>query len=140
MAEVRQSITADPETGIARQPLGLTDDTLFVESITRLSFFITVVNLTVDPSLDAQVKSDIEAALTQHFRSLRPFVEGLDPEFDRNDVITDLTISEVVQNVLFTFNASSDGVAFSFSFVLPNISRYVLQPGETTKLGDTQYV
>jgi len=140
ITEARESIIADPITGIARQPLGLTNDTLFVVAITRLAFFVTVVNLTVDAGIESQVKTDISTALATYFRSLRPFVEGLDPEFDKNDIITDLTISDIVADVLTANNAAADGVGFSFSFLQANLGRFNLQQGETAKLGDVQFL
>ena len=45
--EVRATITTDPVTGLARQPLGLTDSTLFVESISRTEFFVGISHLFV---------------------------------------------------------------------------------------------
>jgi len=89
--EVRDTINNDPETGISRPPLGTTDDTLFVESISRLTFFVNIIGLSVEPSLEGQVKNDIEEALALYFRILQPFVDGLDPLFDKNDIITDLS-------------------------------------------------
>jgi hypothetical protein len=98
--EARESITTDPETGIARQPLGLTDDTLFVESITRIAFYVEVRGLTVDPAIESQVKDDINAAFTTFFSSITMFVDGLDFVGDRNDTVTDPVVSAVVQDVL----------------------------------------
>ena len=132
--EVRASITADPETGISRQPLGLTDDTLYVESIVRTTFFVTVTDLVVDASQTAQVQADIESALDIYFRDVRPFVDGLDSTIDRNDTITDPSVSEVVQDVVNAAGGSVSGVAFD---VTPgtSIPKYQLNPNELGKLG-----
>jgi len=137
--EVRDSITTDPVTGLARQALGMTDETLFVESISRTGIFVTISNLTVDASLLAETQAAISEALTIHFLSLNPFVDGLDADIDRNDKITDLTISTVVQDVLDTFNASALGVAFG---TVPGVflGEYILLPGEKTKRDIVAYV
>lgn len=136
--EVRDTITTDPATGVARQPLGLTDDTLFVESIIRTSFFVEVTDLTVDATIEAQVKADIETALTNYFAGLRPFVTGLDSPNDKNDTITDLTVSEVVQDVIGAAGGSATGVSFGLApaTVLPS---YTLGAGELGKLGGVSY-
>lgn len=131
--EVRVSITTDPETGLTRQPLGLTDGTLFIESIARLSFYVEIRGLTISAELETAVKEEIEVSLTIYFRAIRPYVDGLDPVVDRQDLITDLTISNVVQDVLAANGGSALGVGFGFA---PStfVSSYRLAQGETSKL------
>ncbi len=138
LAEVRASITADPETGISRQPLGLTGGTLFVVSITRISMFVQIRGLTVDPAIEVQVKADVAAAVELYFRSLRPFIDGLDVVSERNDLITALTVGNVVQDVLGANGASAETVSFGLS---PGntIPEYRLAQGETTKTGSITY-
>lgn len=137
--EVRDTITTDPVTGLSRQPLGLTDDTLFIESISRLSFFVTINDLTVSADIEANVKADIETALETYFRSIRPFVEGLDSALERNDLITDLTVSEVVQDILSANGGSASAVSFGLT-VDTFTPQYRLQPGELAKSGGVTYV
>lgn len=136
--EVRDSITEDPETGISRQPLGLTDDTLYVESIVRTTFFVTVSDIVIDTSIEAQAKTDIETALDDYFRVVRPYVDGLDSPIDRNDAITDPKVGEIVQDVVGSYGGSVGGVAFD---VTPgtSISRYQLNSNELGKLGAVAY-
>lgn len=126
---VRQSISIDPEDGTSRQPLGLTDETLFVEPITRTGFFVTVRDVQSTPGLENQIRQNIASSLDIYFRSLESFVQGLDPLFSRNDLITDLIISDVVQDVLRSEGASASSVGFGLSrgsFV----SSYRLAQGE----------
>lgn len=137
--DVRDSITTDPDTGIARQPLGLTDDTLYVESITRLSIFVEIRNLDVESSIEAQVKSDIEDAIEVYLRLITPYVPGLDPEDERADTITDLVISRIVQDVVSSVGGSAEAVSFGLTSG-SSIPTYTLNPGETTKLGGVSYV
>ena len=137
--EVEAAIITNTTTGIANQPLGLINDKLYVPSITRRAFFVSVANLNVDPGLESQVKSDIDAAIEQYLRGLRPFVTGLDSEIDKNDTITDTSISCVVESVVKGYGGSVESVGFgiiSGTF----ISLYVLKPGELGKSGGVTYV
>lgn len=137
--EVEAAIITNITTGIANQPLGLTNDTLFVVSIRRISIFIRITNLNADPSLEAQIKSQIESEFEKEFRKLSPFVTGLDAEVDRDDTITDVSVSAIVQGVLDAYGASAENVEFGLT---PGvfISFYQLLPGELTKLGSVEYV
>ncbi len=135
---VRASINNDPETGLSRQPLGLTDETLYVESISRTGFYVTVRDLIAPPAFVAQIEQLIEDALSTFFSSLRSFVQGLDPAFDRNDLVTDLIVSDVVQDVLKSNGASATSVGFGLSAGVFTIS-YNLEPGELAKLIQVDY-
>ena len=136
----RDSISTDPATGLSRPPLGLTDGTLFVEPILRLEFFVVVSGLTIDPGLETEIKSKIETQLETYFSSLRPFVDGVDPALTRNDGITDLTVSNVVQDVL----VGSGGLAQNVTFNLggTTLTEYALAQNEMAKLaaGGVSYV
>jgi uncharacterized phage protein gp47/JayE len=133
--EVRVSITTDPNTGKARQPLGLTDDTLFIESISRTEFFVQIFGLDVPSDLVAKAKEEIEQALTAYFLTIKPFVDGLDSLVDRNDKITDLTVSNVVQDILSANGGTANGIAFS-DVQGDSLPEYTLQPGELAKLAE----
>jgi uncharacterized phage protein gp47/JayE len=137
--DVRESITYDPETGQTRQPLGLTDDTLFVEQITRTEFYVRITGLTVDASIETAVKDEIETQLASYFRALRPFVDGVDAPIDNNSLITDLTVSDVVQDVLKANGGSAQSVAFGISLG-DSIPEYQLGQGETAKLAESDGV
>ena len=137
---VRASISNDPITGLSRPPLGLTDGTLFVEPIVRLEFFVVVAGLNVDAGLETAIKESISTQLDQYFSSLQPFVDGVDPTLIRNDSITDLTVSNVVQDVL----VGSGGFAQNVSFNLGGntLTEYALAQNEVAKLaaGGVTYV
>lgn len=138
--EVRDTITTDPITGLARQPLGLTDETLFIVSISRTGFDVQINNLNVSSDIEAQVKSDISTALESYFRSITSFIEGLDSLIDRNDLITDLTVSNVVQDVLSANGGSAAGVAFGIESSGIFLSELQLNAGQLAKLGTVSYV
>ena len=137
---VRASISNDPETGLSRPPLGLTDGTLFVEPILRLEFFVVVAGLNIDAGLETEIKESITTQLDLYFSSLQPFVDGVDPALVRNDSITTLTVSNVVQDVL----VGSGGFAQNVSFNLggTTLLEYALAQNEVAKLavGGVSYV
>lgn len=137
--DVRDSITTDPLTGLSRQPLGLTDATLYVVSITRTTFYIEITNLSVDPADEAATKDDIETALTDYFLDLFPFVSGLDFVGDKNDIITQLTVSNVVQDILAARAASATAVAIGIAPGVFTTTYYEFDPGEKAKLGTIVY-
>ncbi len=139
LAEVRASITANSSTGISRQPLGLTDSTLYVVSITRIIIYVQIRGLTVDPAIETQVKADVATAVELYFRSLRPYIDGLDVASERNDFITALTVGNVVQDILGANGASAETVSFEVIFGT-TIPEYRLAQGETTKTGSITYV
>ena len=135
--QVRDSITTDPETGLSRQPLGLTDDTLFVEPIRRTSFFVQITGLDVDAAIVATVKTEIETQLKAYFRGISPFVDGVDAVTERDDKITDATVSNVVQDVVSSNGGTIQSVAFDITFGT-STPEYQLGPGETAKVSDSQ--
>lgn len=136
---VRSNITVNPETGIYNQPLGITDDTLYVESIARLPVYVEIVDLLVSSSSESQAKSDIAAALDLYFASVRMFVEGLDFIDDKNDVITIASISGVVTDALISTGGSVASVRFGLTSTVI-ATRYILSPGQLVKTGPITYV
>ena len=137
---VRASISVDPLTGLSRPPLGLTDGTLYVEPIIRLEFFVIVAGLNVDAGLETAIKESIITQLDLYFSSLRPFVDGVDPALVRNDAITDLTVSDVVQDVLVGSGGFAQNVTFNLG--IGTLAEYTLAQNEVAKLaaGGVSYV
>lgn len=136
--QVRAAITTDPATGLARQDLGLTDTTLYVQAITRTSIYVQITGLNVPSGQTAQCQAAIQAALTAYLLLVTPYVPGCDPSFTRNDSITNLTVSKVVQAVLIAYGASAMSIGFGLeqgSFV----SSYTPAQGGKTKLGAVAY-
>jgi hypothetical protein len=136
--DVRDAINTDQLTGESRAVLGLTDETLFVESIIRTSIFVEISDLNVEPEQESALKSDVSDALNLYFRSIAPFVDGVDIVSERNDTITNLSVSEIVQDVLSSYGASAQTVTFGL-VVGVSIPLYFLNPGELTKLGGITY-
>jgi hypothetical protein len=136
--DVRAALLVDPDTGLSRPALGITDVTLYVEPITRTAFDIAITNLTTPAGLDATVKAAITASLDSYFATVATYVEGVDLPADRNDEITNLTISDVIQGVLFSYSSSAEDVAIEVA-ATPYDS-YQLAAGELAKTGTVSYV
>lgn len=136
--EVRTAVNTDPDTLKSRPPLGLVDATVFIESIIRTEFFITITGLDVSADIEAQVKTDISSAADSYFRSIGPFVEGIDLPQDRNDLITSVSISTIVQDVLTANGGTAQSVGFGLA-VGSFLAQYRLNPNELAKLGLVTY-
>jgi uncharacterized phage protein gp47/JayE len=136
--DVRDAINTDPDTGKSRSVLGLTDDTLYVESITRTSIFVEISDLSVSAEKESELKSDMEDALNVYFRSIAAFVDGVDLPQERTDSITSTSVSQIVQDVLSSYGASAQTVSFGPVVGVP-ITLYFLDQGELTKLGSITY-
>ncbi len=139
LTQVREAITTDPESLETRQPLGLTDETLFIVPITTFSIAIQVHNVIVDNDDEVVAINAITNALANYVKSVRPFVPGLDPEEDRKDLVTQVTLSDVVQDALTPLGGTAEHVFFG-----PAIDSFIdskqLDPGEILILGIIDFV
>lgn len=138
LADVRQAINYDPDTGESRAPLGLTDATLFLRSISRTTMHTEVRDLVVDSDKEAACKADITTALTLYYDSVVPFVDGVDLVQERSDTITSMTVGQVVQDVLQAYGATASSVGFGIA-VGVFLTQYVLGTGELCKIGTVAY-
>jgi hypothetical protein len=129
----RDNINTNQTTEISNPSLGTSDSNLYVESITRVPFFVEVRNLTVDADKEDQTKAQITASLDEYFRGITMYIEGLDPTSEKNDVITDLSVSTIVQDAMIPFGATADGIGFGTE-VAVFLSQYTLFAGELAKL------
>jgi hypothetical protein len=139
LTSVRTAITTDPITGESRQPLGLTDESLYVEPIYRTEIFIQISGLDVQAAIILQVQSDILTELTNYIKSVRPYIDGLDILAERNDVISSPSVSEVVQSVLSAVGGNCEAVGFGL-VLGSTLPKYTAGQGETFKLVDVNYV
>jgi len=131
--DTREYIKYDQDTGEGRPALGLTDENLYVEPIRRTVIFVEVRGLDVPSEVEAQVKADINIAVDQYLRSVVPFVDGVDPIITRNDKITDLTLSNVIQDILNPVGGSAAGIGLGTEPAL-FVGSYQLGMDEMTKL------
>jgi vacuolar-type H+-ATPase subunit E/Vma4 len=111
---------------------------LFVESIIRTSIFIDISDLDVETEKESDCKSDISDALDLYFRTIRPFVDGVDVEQERDDTITNVSVSEILSDVLKSYGATVQTVTFGL-VVGVSIPLYTLDQGELAKLGGITY-
>ncbi len=140
LTSVRTSLTTDPVTGIARQPLGNTDATLFVEPIFRTSIFIQITSLVVPPAQETAIKAEIATAIESFLRNVRMFIEGVDFEDDRNDTITKVNLSDIVQEVISSVGGSAERVEFGTVPSVFTTEIITISQGQTTKTGSIVYV
>jgi len=138
LADVREAINTDPDTGLSRSLLGLTDATLWVESIIRTSIHVAITGLDVDPATESECKADISTALDLYFRSITPYVDGVDVPQERMDTITSASVSAIVQDVLQSYGATAQTVTFGL-IVGISTPLYTLGQGECAKLGSVAY-
>jgi uncharacterized phage protein gp47/JayE len=136
--EVRDAINTDPVTGKTRNVLGIVDSTLSVEPIERTVFDVAITGLDVPASIEAQVKSDISDALTDHFVGIFSFIEGVDVAQDQNDIVTKLTVGVVVQDVLEAHSGAVEDVSVQETGGSFFLTRQLI-PGELAKLGTITY-
>ena len=136
---VRTLLTTDPVTGKARMVLGTTDEKMFVEPIVRSELDVEITGLVVDSAQLVALKASLDTGVDQYFRTVSPFVTGVDSALDRSDVITGIVLSEVVQDILNAYSASAEEIAFN-KVGSPATTRYQIAENETAKLGTITYV
>jgi hypothetical protein len=137
--EVRASITIDPETGLARQPLGITDDTLYVEPIFRTTIYVEIVGLVVPSAQEADIKTKLGIAVQEYLLAVRQFIVGLDFEDDQNNTITKVSFSDLVQGVIEDVGGSAEEVNFGTTAGVFTLTTKTLTEGETFKSGGITY-
>ena len=130
-------IKTDQETGLANEPLGCDGDAdRYVVAIYNTVFYVVISGLDVSIDLEAQVKSDIEAALKVYFRTVEAYIAGLDFIGDKNDTISLGSVSGVVNDVVAASGGSFNTLSFNVgagALTTP----YTPDAGELTKLADT---
>ena len=140
LSDVRDSINTDPDTGLSRPPLGMTDATLFVLSVSVTSIYVEIRNIDYGNGNATEVKADIESALEDYLATIVPYVDGVDPEITKNNVISDLTLSQTVQSVLEAYAGSASGIGFASDAAFSTyLERYTLGQGEIVDLGSVTY-
>lgn len=138
LAEIKAALQIDPITGFGRACLGLTPATLYVVAITRIVFDVEITGLSITGEFESQAKAEIESGVDSYFRGLYPFVDGVDRIVDRNDTVTNLTLANVIQDILTPYGASAQGIEISISST--PYQTYTLDPGQTAKIGEISYV
>lgn len=137
--KVRNYINTN-QTTVKNQPsLGDTDENLYVQSIIRTTLNVEIRDLVVDGDIETATKASISTAVDAYLRGIAPFLQGIDPPARQNDLITDLTLSQVIQDILNPVGGSAAGVGL-FITAGQFIPSYALGQGELGKLGAVNYV
>lgn len=136
--DVLAGLTTDPVTGQDRMVLGTTEEKLFVEPIIRSAFDVEVSGLEVDAAQETALKASLDTGVDEYFRTVAPFATGIDSALDRNDAITGVKLSEVVQDILVAFGATAEEIVFEKTGGSP-VTRYTVAENETAKLGTITY-
>lgn len=134
LASVKAAILADPNTGEVREILGLTTDTLFVKSIYRTPLYLKIVGLSVSTGTVAAAQTAVESAMATYMKIFGPFVQGLDPDFDRLDQVTASLLAREIQDLLDSYGGTCQNVLFGTS-VGTFIGIYLLGNAEKLSLG-----
>ena len=113
--------------------LGDPDSCLYVESITKQTFDVEIFGLEVDSTQETACKTNVETDLDAYFSQLIPYIEGLDFEFEKNDIATVTAAARVVQNVLQAYGASADTLALRVDNDF--VTSWQLAQGELGELG-----
>ena len=132
--DVREAINTDPDTGLSRVPLGMTDDTLFVESITRTTLDVTITGLDAPAGTEATVQSRVESAIAEYLLDVQPWISGLDLDTEVNETVTAVSLGNAIQPVLEATGSFAEGVA------IDGYDSYTVGEGELLKLGTVSWV
>jgi hypothetical protein len=102
---------------------------------------VTVTDISIPTDSLAEAKADIETFLELYFLSVRPYVESIDVVSEKNNILTDLTVSKIVQDVLSTYGGTAESATFGVYGVSPPVavSTYTLDANELAKLGTVTY-
>lgn len=104
--------------------------------ISRLAFDIRILGISV-PSNLAGVKTQIEAAVTEHLLSREPYIVGLDVG-TRKDLITTTAIGGIVSDIVTA--AGGYFTSIEITQDTATITLYILGIGEKAKAGSFAYV
>ena len=136
---VRAAINIDPDTGLSRVPLGMTDDTLFIESITRTTLYVTIDNLVFPDGQEATIQARAEAAIEEYFEDVFPWISGLDLDTDVMDTVTGVSVSNAIQPVFDVTDASASRVRIATVSPSGYVDSYEMDEGELIKLGSVTW-
>lgn len=132
--QVENAILYDEDGLRNRMPLGVAN--LYVNPISRINLYTTIIGLTVDN--EATVKSEIEAQIDTFYRSREPYIQGLTLVNGRSDTITAPDVASVVNDIVRAAGGSVQNVTFGIT-VGGVLSQYILTGGQLAKSGGVTY-
>ena len=113
-------------------------DGLYVEPIFLTAIYVEIRGFDPGTGTPGDVKTAIENALAAYLAIVFPFITGTDVDVNRNDTVTDLTLSLVVQRVLAGYGGEATGIGFGLA-PLVFIPSYMVGQGELVVLGAINY-
>lgn len=131
---VLDSIELDQAGLATRRPANALANTF---AITRTGFDVRVLGLVADDL--AQVKTDIESALTDYFLAKEPFIVGLSIP-PRKDRITKASVSGVVDDVVTAAGGTFTNAFIYLEGTTALVDVYSLGEGEKAKPGEVTYL
>jgi uncharacterized phage protein gp47/JayE len=133
LSDVEDAINFDDTGRATRRPVSAFVNSL---AITRTGFDVVIDGLVV--ANEAQVKSDIEAALAAFFLARAPFIDGLTVP-PRTDFILQSNIIGIVDDFVTAQNGFFTKATFRGTGTIIDLSSYSLDQGEKAKLVNTTY-
>lgn len=130
---VLDAVELDDEDLATRRPAGALVNAY---PITRLAFDIRILGISVPSNLSG-VKTQIEAAVTEHFLERAPYIIGLDVG-TRKDIIATTAVGGIVSDIV----AAAGGyfTDIEITQATADITLYILGIGEKAKAGSFTYV
>jgi len=131
----------DPnDNGRSREPLPSNNSSMFVESIIRSGFNVIINGLNIPTDLLSQAQIDIQIAVEKYLKAINPFIDGLDAQLDKNNVMTNMSLGSVIENVAISYGGFFSSVLFNQGGL--NIPEYTFSVKEKAKLnpGGISYV
>jgi uncharacterized phage protein gp47/JayE len=117
----------------SRRPVGAAVN---VYGITRLAFDVEVTGLSIDASLEAEVKAAISSGIDEYLRTREPYIIGLSV-LPRRDRVTVAAVGGIVNGIVEVAGGTVVSVALELGAI--PIAGYTLGDGEKAKGGGVSY-
>jgi hypothetical protein len=131
---VFSAMLVDPDTGQTRPSLGDTEELLLVESVSHVTFNVTVNGIITTESLESTIETKLNTVVDEYLRSITPYCFGIDPDWNRNDNISSVTLSQKINESLKQFSATASTIIIEESGV-GTITNRQMVGGEIARLG-----
>lgn len=131
---VKDNLQYDPDTGETRAPVTNTVDDLRVLSVEHVEFRFNISDLDVDTGVLAEAQAKVETAVDEHLRSIKPYVVGIDREYERSDKVSSVSVSKIVSENLKLFGGEAGTITMDVIGEANGVSLRQLIGGETARL------
>jgi hypothetical protein len=131
---VKQALLKNPADGSNRLMLGQTAEGLYVRPISRIPVYVTIAGLVIENGDISVARRQVEESVSRMLESVEPYVEGVDPEQERNDKLTESLLMRETQNIIDRFGGTVQNILFGREWD-SNTGRIDLNRNEKLKLG-----